>query len=244
MKKLWVQVLKGKYLNHKDGMIVSMKKSNPSSLWKAVLRAMPMMKQATAWSISDGASTGFWTHPWIDHDIILADFLKQDINDQEMNSAVADWVTKEGEWDWSRLNSLLHDKIMSLIAGSDTLIPSSGEDKRIWGIEQDGKLCLKSAYNLDSDFLGRDEDSIWKGIWKWKGPSKIKHFLWLETHNRLMTNKERSKRGLTTNISCPHCNNPEETMEHTLRSCKKIKGVWNRFKASITDQEPNHDFKT
>ncbi|CAL1380813.1 unnamed protein product [Linum trigynum] len=68
--------------------------------------------------------------------------------------------------------------------------------------------------------------------------------MWLVTHNRLMTNKERAKRGLTTNSNCPHCNNTEETVEHILRRCKKTEGVWNHFNFFITAQDPSQDFKT
>ncbi|CAI0426714.1 unnamed protein product [Linum tenue] len=59
-----------------------------------------------------------------------------------------------------------------------------------------------------------------------------------------MTNKERSKRGLTTNSSCPHCSNIEETVEHILQKCKKIKGVLRHFKDRVSDHTPIHDFKT
>ncbi|CAL1398235.1 unnamed protein product [Linum trigynum] len=226
---LWVQVLQGKYFKHQGGDITTMKKSNHSNLWKAIVRGMRLMREATCWSIRDGRNTLFWKQPWIDHSTILADFATTDINEEDLDSTVADWVTEEGKWDWNKLGQYLPNEVILTIAGVDAPDPELGEDVTIWGLEKDGRFSLKSAYRLVADIEEQEDDGRWKAVWKWRGPSRIKHFLWLATHERLLTNKEREKRKLTTCNLCNHCNEEEETIEHILRKCKKAKSIWETF---------------
>ncbi|CAL1399429.1 unnamed protein product [Linum trigynum] len=145
---LWVKVLQGKYFKQRNGAILSMKKSNHSSLWKGILKAMPLMKSGCCWSIRNGETTSFWTHPWLDTGITLDSYLMQDIPDSERYSAVAEWTTADGKWDWGRLESLLPDDALNLIAGCEPPNAELGEDKTIWGLEADGRFKLKSAYYL------------------------------------------------------------------------------------------------
>ncbi|CAI0429938.1 unnamed protein product [Linum tenue] len=71
---------------------------------------------------------------------------------------------------------------------------------------------------------------MWKKLWKWKGPSRTKHFLWLVMHDRLLTNKERVRRKMTADGNCSHCKDVEETTEHILRKCSKTAAIWEKFR--------------
>ncbi|CAL1384527.1 unnamed protein product [Linum trigynum] len=241
--ELWVQVLQGKYFKHKDGVITSMKKSNHSNLWKAIVKAMPLMKSGCCWSIRNGESTSFWSHPWIDCDLKLEDFLLDDLTPTERNSPVAAWATEEGEWDWNRLKPLLPDDILNLIAGMEVPNAQLGEDKTIWAMERDGRFRLKSAYALAAGLDEADDDQSWTKLWKWKGPNRVKHFLWLVMHDRLMTNKERAKRKLTDNQNCSQCKDVEESIEHILQQCPSAKLTWIKFKDKLKVNRTGMDFK-
>ncbi|KAG6763271.1 hypothetical protein POTOM_033811 [Populus tomentosa] len=50
-------------------------------------------------------------------------------------------------------------------------------------------------------------EPIWRLIWRWKGPERIRNFLWLVAHNKLPTNNQRVARHLTDNACC-HLNLP------------------------------------
>ncbi|CAN0899765.1 Putative ribonuclease H protein At1g65750 [Linum grandiflorum] len=43
--------------------------------------------------------------------------------------------------------------------------------------------------------------------------------MWLATHDRLLTNKERRRRHLTETGVCTRCNYPHEIVLHVLRDC-------------------------
>ncbi|CAI0401130.1 unnamed protein product [Linum tenue] len=79
------------------------------------------MKSATSWSIRDGRSTGFWTHPWLDNNIILEEYLLADLSEEDRLSPVAFWINDEGDWDWPRLRGLLPVDILALIAEDSRL---------------------------------------------------------------------------------------------------------------------------
>ncbi|CAI0456412.1 unnamed protein product [Linum tenue] len=183
---------------------------------------MPLMKEASCWSIRDGETTCFWKHPWLDCGVILEDHLSRDITTEERESPVSNCVTQ---------------------TGAAPPKPELGEDKMSWGLERDGRFRLKSAYMLAANLEEEQEMQKWKNLWKWRGPSRIKHFLWLILHDRIFTNKERARRGITTNANCNICRDKEETTEHILRSCERAKVIWEKFRNMLTARNMNLPFQ-
>ncbi|CAN1177925.1 Putative ribonuclease H protein At1g65750 [Linum perenne] len=76
--------------------------------------------------------------------------------------------------------------------------------------------------NLDQVHL----DKFWSRLWKWKGPNKIKHFLWLASHKRLLTNEERGRRHITNQVNCSRCAGIVESFEHVIFECNFASQVW------------------
>ncbi|CAN1148225.1 Putative ribonuclease H protein At1g65750 [Linum perenne] len=89
---------------------------------------------------------------------------------------------------------------VDIIASMTPPKEDSGDDDWVWGCEKSGVFTIKLAYDL----IGKIENSIdgdrWKSIWKWKGPSRIRFFLWLAAKDRLLTNTARHKRGLSQDV--------------------------------------------
>lgn len=69
----------------------------------------------------------------------------------------------------------------------------------------------------------------WKFVWKMLVPQRIRFFLWLVFHDRVMTNTFRFVRGLTDDPRCGVCAEVEENIEHILRKCPTAKMVWRKF---------------
>ncbi|CAN0913523.1 Putative ribonuclease H protein At1g65750 [Linum grandiflorum] len=101
-----------------------------------------------------------------------------------------------------------------------------GTDSLVWGFEPSGKFTIRSAYLLLKDLQEEIPDQRWKGIWKWHGPNKIRHFLWLASHNRLLTNEECGHRHLTNQVLCSFCSANTESCIHILRDCHFARQVW------------------
>jgi len=60
-------------------------------------------------------------------------------------------------------------------------------------------------------------------------PQQCRMFLWLVSWDKLLTNANREKRGLTNNLICPLCEMEYETTDHVLRSCPEAATVWQWF---------------
>ncbi|CAA0830741.1 Polynucleotidyl transferase- ribonuclease H-like superfamily protein [Striga hermonthica] len=79
--------------------------------------------------------------------------------------------------------------------------------------------------------------ALWKVIWAWLGPPRIRTFLWLLTRNRFLTNSERCRRHLSSSNGCVWCGLEEETYLHVLRDCPLAKNIWNRLlPAAVSSQ--------
>ncbi|KAJ9183617.1 hypothetical protein P3X46_007442 [Hevea brasiliensis] len=46
---------------------------------------------------------------------------------------------------------------------------------------------------------------FWNSAWHWKGPQRIRVFLWLALRHRLLTNEERQRRHLANSANCDRC---------------------------------------
>ncbi|XP_028070017.1 uncharacterized protein LOC114272492 [Camellia sinensis] len=93
---------------------------------------------------------------------------------------------------------------------------NDGEDTPRWIKSSDGEFSTASAYDLIVDQQNHMGD--WGWIWKLKVPLKLKSFLWLVLHDKLLTNHKRATRGITNDPKCPYYVNIE-TIEHLLRLC-------------------------
>ncbi|KAJ1434527.1 Reverse transcriptase zinc-binding domain [Sesbania bispinosa] len=68
--------------------------------------------------------------------------------------------------------------------------------------------------------------TIFKRIWAWNGPQRMKIFLWKLHKGALLTNYERVRRGLTNDASCKVCSAADEMILHAIRYCDLAKTVW------------------
>ena len=80
------------------------------------------------------------------------------------------------------------------------------------------------------------EDTKRKLIWKWRGPERVKTFLWLAMHDRLLTNVERVRRQITDIDMCEKCFLEKENTIHVLRDCPFATWIWmNKVKQANWD---------
>lgn len=97
-----------------------------------------------------------------------------------------------------------------------------------WEESKDGLFSVKYAYAL----LTRDEvlrpnmESLYSLVWCLVAPERVRVFLWLVTHQVIMTNMERKRRHLSDNVVCPLCRDGDETILHVLRDCQAAVGIW------------------
>ncbi|CAN1853756.1 Putative ribonuclease H protein At1g65750, partial [Linum perenne] len=228
-EKLWVQVLTSKYLKNLSQGMTLRRKTGGSNLWKGIRKTWPTMAEACQHSIRDGTSTLFWQHRWLDSGDRLAEHAIQPLSDNELDRTVAEAVADNGDWNWDLLTELLPPQFLKQIAGMDTPNNSSGDDDMIWGPDPRGKFSISSAYEILASGQNSPDHNLWKKVWNWQGPNRVKYFLWLVAHNRLLNNAERQKCHMTDSGCCRLCPTMIEDSLHVLRDCKMVQSFWRDF---------------
>lgn len=66
---------------------------------------------------------------------------------------------------------------------------------------------------------------MWKRVWKLHVPERIRVFMWLASHKRLLT-RDVSKRWDGTTGACPVCSRATEDQLHVLRDCPRATQLW------------------
>ncbi|CAN1762528.1 Putative ribonuclease H protein At1g65750 [Linum perenne] len=224
--KLWVRVLTTKYLKDVDGNLVLRRKNWGSNIWRSIRKIWPTLKNSCQASVRNGASTSFWNSVWLDNGVKLADAVSRDLGDAENQRTVADATDGEGNWDWSFLTNALPPHLVDQVAGMQPPSPNSGEDELIWGPDPKGLFSIKSAYEILAATDRSNSDQRWKSVWQWQGPNRVRFFLWLAVHSRLLTNSERRRRHLCIDDTCPRCRTGAEDIIHVLRDCPFARSIW------------------
>ncbi|KAL4278329.1 hypothetical protein GQ457_03G040370 [Hibiscus cannabinus] len=66
----------------------------------------------------------------------------------------------------------------------------------------------------------------WMKVWKLTIPQRLRLFTWLALNQKLMTNAERSRRGISSSPCCDLCGGTIETVIHVLRDCTTARAIW------------------
>ena len=77
---------------------------------------------------------------------------------------------------------------------------------RIWQGTGDGVPTTKSFFRFitNSELAGTPSD--WQWIWKLNCPQRLRFFMWMVVHDRLLTNSYREHIGFADSSLCPRCN--------------------------------------
>ncbi|KAL4383201.1 hypothetical protein GQ457_15G013690 [Hibiscus cannabinus] len=138
-------------------------------------------------------------------------------------------VSVHENWDWERLEAVLPREKLELIAAVQPPRSDAGLDRPGWRWEDKRNFWVSSAYGYLFQGLDFGNGDTWKRIWKLAVPQRVRVFIWLTFHNRLLTNVERVRRHVASSGSCEICNNGQEDMDHVLRFFTVAKGVWTRL---------------
>ncbi|CAN1778824.1 Putative ribonuclease H protein At1g65750 [Linum perenne] len=157
------------------------------------------------------------------------------------------WIVASPSWTTRLISGMLIPPFLFLmfVPSQACLLLLIGLGKIAWfgGLETNGRFSVRTAYLLITEALSPPTDPIWRSIWKWSGPSKIKHFLWLASHKRLLTNEERGRRHLSNQVLCPRCSSQTESISHVLYDCGFALQVWRSvLPLAITARTVEGDF--
>ncbi|CAN1153418.1 Putative ribonuclease H protein At1g65750 [Linum perenne] len=234
---LWVRILQNKYFKDGRDGLSQRKLSSKSAIWRGISREWITMTKGARSLIHDGVDTAFWIGRWVDSGMRLIDFADMEAPSFNIDDSVADLVDANGSWDFQKLRPILQPEGLNMAAGTSPPIAASGEDDWCWvggGCEPKGKFSIKSAYELLRN-SSPSTDVRWDKIWRWKGPARVNHFIWLAAQDKLLTNSQRLKRKLASDASCAYCQEDNEDVIHILRDCRFAKEVWEKSGIQATN---------
>ena len=113
------------------------------------------------------------------------------------------------------------------------------QDQLRWGNKSEGTFNLKEAKLILLDLNSQAPDKTWQNLWRHQGWMKIKLFMWLVQHKKILTWDNIRKRGVLGPSRCQLCEAQEEAMEHLLNNCIFTSSLWDYF--STIFQQTNRD---
>ena len=157
-----------------------------------------------SWIVGDGRRVRFWRDKWLLNESLDALSLV-DIPEEIAEAKTRDlwqhgigWIFQQIEPYTSLQNRL---RLASLVIDDVT----GARDRMSWGEAKDGLFSVKSAYAfLTKDVVPRlNMEDLYSRVWRVMAPERVRVFLWLVTHQVIMTNMERKRRHISENGICP-----------------------------------------
>ena len=172
--------------------------------------------------------------------LLKEDFLslKQTTDAQGLNKVkdLSDISHIQGKWrSWRNIDykddnpiTIEVEALRSLLKQRMILVTEQKDQLR-WGNNKEGNFNIKEAKCLLLDPEPQAQNNTWQKLWKYKGWMKIKLFMWLVNHRKILTWDNLKKRGMLGPSRCHLCETQEETIEHLLNSCIFTDMIWDLF---------------
>jgi ribonuclease HI len=222
-RDLWCEVLRGKYNCH-DLSNNTVVKNSDSSLWKNLIKLSVHLNDYCFWAIGDGRIVNAWNDVWIEEGLRISE-LNLQIPETLKDVKVRTLVDQEGNWNWSLFQewmpmSLIH-KIAAVLPPTD----ESGDDKLLGSGVDGEQFDVASMYNILCNFISDNNHTIWMNVWRLHVTERVKCFMWIVCHERIITNSIKARMRLGSSL-CKLCGTVEETCIHALRDCDRVRPLW------------------
>ncbi|CAI9102941.1 OLC1v1001337C1 [Oldenlandia corymbosa var. corymbosa] len=181
------------------------------------------------WSIGDGKSVRFCWDRWLHGAEPLIHTAIGVVPEEQLNWTLDQFTTETVQWNWNVFMHLVPATVLMKVAAIMPSRVDTGPDVPYWGFSEDGRFTTRSAYRsltLDEDISNR---GLWKVIWHWSGPQRIRQFMWLAVKGALLTNWQRWHRHLADSPVCVLCGGVAESTLHALHDCPKASCMWTRI---------------
>lgn len=164
-----------------------------SSTWKSVRTGLrDVVLQGLKLVVGNGREIRFWTDRWLT-DQSLADRGQLPLSDGYGEVLVADlWQDGVG-WRLDQIEPYTKHNTRLELAAVVMNNVTGVKDRMAWRGNADGRFTVKSAYSiLTSDRSQKQSmEKFFDRIWRVVVPERVRSFLWLVSHQAIMTDVER-----------------------------------------------------
>lgn len=226
--KPWVELVSRKYgiTSGRELMDVSKYKQGSLVLRGIIWAREELFLKGAKWMVSNGERANFWTDVWCRDRPLLEEVVM--VPGVHASGRVREFWIEGSGWDWGLLSTVLPMDVLTGIAGFALVSELDVSDGLAWKFESDGVYSTSSAFKLlfDGDQSPPRDVMLFKLIWKLHVPERMRTFLWLIIHGRILTNAERCRRHLSLSDLCPLCSLHSESLLHLFRDCPSISALW------------------
>ena len=187
-------------------------KTNGSYAWKSILQAQSVVKLGSRWRIGNGSSIRIWGDNWLPGSspgqvISPRNYFPVDAKVSSLIDPI------KMEWKECMINHVFLPLKANLILGI-SLSHHPAQDKIIWPHTPIGTFFIRSAYHflLNNHYGDRPGPSnsssslgLWKKIWDFPIPPKIRHFLWRACREALPTKSNLRRQKILVDPICDEC---------------------------------------
>lgn len=222
-----------------------------SYTWRSILSGMQLVKEGMIWRIGSGVKIHIWDDLWIPRAWTCRPCTPRG---RVLMHKVSDLINPiTGTWDEDLVWSIFCVEDAKLIMAMPVF--AEWEDHLAWHYNKKGAFSVKSAYKLFADKQrmesrtgrasvstdGGGDEVMWRNVWSFPIPNRLKHFMWRLAHNTLAVRGNLAHREMKICTKCVVCNRDHEDGGHLLFKCKSAKAVWCMADVgSVRSQLVNH----
>eukprot|EP00253_Pinus_taeda_P006377 PITA_06377 len=249
-QNLWAHISYHKYIWPQDTMdwvrLPSWQKTGISSVWKALLHSLPIIRDNLVWRINDGSRARLGLDPWIGSGgshILSQDLIRylhsweikvfSQIVDQQNTGIFAQacksahQINLPPRWhqEWQEFITALAESHLKIKEGPDELV---------WNQAENVIYTPKAGYISLNIQKKRDTISFWwKSLWKLTAPPRTKLFFWGILRNKVPTGEQITHRAFQGPTWCILCKCASKTTDHLFLRCSVILALWNSLSTLI-----------
>lgn len=223
-------MLRSKYCEGRCDIDMFKPKGDASNSWRGIIENIDVLKRGVGMAVGNGGGTKFWLHPWATKHPLI-DLVTAEAPEEHKQWLVQELWDADVGWKMEMFADYLSARVLQTIEAFELQEDEEAIDKIFWNGERLGGFSVKSALRIiRNEYVQLTGNSAcWKKVWRLQLPQRIKFFLWLLFHDRLMTNSNRFLRWITTDPRCFICGSVEENNEHIFRECPSAILVWKKF---------------
>lgn len=175
---LWVQLVRGQYKCGVDGFPRINCNNSGSNLWHGICQTWEAFRGFLTWDVGNGEDTRFWSDNWVPNLQPIMSYIPNMAGQIDLRAKVSDFVNPNGGWNVILLNQSIPSQIINRVTKLPVPSVSRNQDVYLWMASSDGVFSTASAYRALHGNQTHGDQTLFQLVWKWKGPERIRHFLW------------------------------------------------------------------
>ena len=234
----WNQVIRGKYREDRGGWLTrEVREGHGVGLWKAIRNLGHHVSSRFSFMVGNGQRVSFWKGKWCRNSPLCDSFPSLHALAAAKEAWVSDlWVISAsgdlgGSWNpqfTKRFNDWELDELQDLLGClCMERVMLDEEDRVRLSMSNHGNFSVKSLYKVLE--LNSSVCFPVKIIWNPWVQQKISFFAWEASWGKDLTLDQIQKKGWALANKCFLCQDYEESIDHLLLHCEKMREVWNLF---------------